>query len=54
MAKIPLRVEPPSAQQIYAVLDTAMATVLTDSNANIDQLLSSAESQVNSILSSVR
>jgi multiple sugar transport system substrate-binding protein len=54
VAKIPLRVEPPSAQQIYAVLDTAMATVLTDSNANIDQLLSSAESQVNSILSSVR
>jgi len=51
--KIPLRVEPPSAQQIYAVLDTAMAAVLTDPNANIDQLLSSAESQVNSILASV-
>ena len=50
---IPLRVEPPSAQQIYAVLDSAMATVLTDPNANIDQLLSSAESQVNSILASV-
>jgi hypothetical protein len=53
VANIPLRVEPPVAQQIYAVLDTAMATVLTDSNANIDQLLSRAEAQVNSILSSV-
>jgi ABC-type glycerol-3-phosphate transport system substrate-binding protein len=53
VAKIPLRVEPPAAQQIYAVLDTAMAAVLTDSNANIDQLLASAERQVNSILTSV-
>jgi multiple sugar transport system substrate-binding protein len=53
VAKIPLRVEPPAAQQVYAVLDTAMAAVLTDSNANIDQLLASAERQVNSILSSV-
>jgi ABC-type glycerol-3-phosphate transport system substrate-binding protein len=53
VANIPLRVEPPLAQQIYAVLDTAMAAVLTDSNANIDQLLSRAEVQVNSILSSV-
>jgi hypothetical protein len=35
------------------VLDTAMAAVLTDSNANIDQLLASAERQVNSILTSV-
>lgn len=53
VGKIPLRVEPPAAQQIYAVLDTAMASVLTNSDANIDQLLSSAEGQVNSILSTV-
>ncbi|MFL6145837.1 MAG: extracellular solute-binding protein [Labedaea sp.] len=52
-AAIPLRLEPPSAQQIYAVLDTAMQKVLTDRDANIDQLLSSAETQVNSILASV-
>jgi hypothetical protein len=53
-SKIPLRLEPPMAQQIYAVLDTAMQTVLTDKNANIDALLSDAASQVNSILASVR
>ena len=51
--QITLRVEPPDAQQIYALLDTAMATVLTDPNANIGQLLSTAESQVNSILASL-
>jgi hypothetical protein len=49
-AKIPLKVEPPAAQQIYAVLDTAMQGVLTDRNANIDKLLSDAEKQVNQIL----
>ena len=48
--RIPLKVEPPAAQQIYAVLDTAMQGVLTDRNANIDKLLSDAEKQVNQIL----
>lgn len=42
--------EPPSAQQIYKVLDTTMAAVLTKSDANIPQLLSTAEQQVNQIL----
>jgi multiple sugar transport system substrate-binding protein len=50
---IPLKLEPPNAQQIYAVLDTAMQKVLTDQGANIDALLSAAETQVNSILAAV-
>lgn len=50
---IPLKLEPPNAQQIYAVLDTAMLKVLTDRNANIDELLAAAEPQVNSILAAV-
>jgi ABC-type glycerol-3-phosphate transport system substrate-binding protein len=49
-AKVSLKLEPPSAQQIYAVLDTAMSKVLTDQGANIDALLADAETQVNSIL----
>jgi multiple sugar transport system substrate-binding protein len=53
MAKVPLKVEPPSAQQIYAVLDTVMQQVLTNKDANIDSLLSDAESQVNSILAAL-
>jgi hypothetical protein len=46
--------EPPSAQQVYALLDGVMQAVLTDRNANIDQLLSSAESKVNSVLAQVK
>ncbi|HEV2781049.1 MAG TPA: extracellular solute-binding protein [Actinophytocola sp.] len=49
-AGIPLKLEPPNAQQIYAVLDTAMQKVLTDQGADIDALLADAEIQVNSIL----
>jgi ABC-type glycerol-3-phosphate transport system substrate-binding protein len=49
-AKVTLKLEPPSAQQIYAVLDTAMQKVLTDRGANIDALLAAAETQVNAIL----
>jgi multiple sugar transport system substrate-binding protein len=51
---IPLKLEPPNAQQIYAVLDTVMQAVLTDRNANAEQLLSAAEKQVNQILAAVR
>ncbi|MEV6012048.1 extracellular solute-binding protein [Streptomyces sp. NPDC051976] len=47
---IPLVLEPPKAQQIYAVLDTAMAKVLTDKNADIGSLLSNASQQVDSLL----
>jgi ABC-type glycerol-3-phosphate transport system substrate-binding protein len=53
-ANIPLKLEPPNAQQIYAVLDTVMQAVLTDRNADIGKLLSTAETQVNSILATVK
>jgi len=42
--------EPPAAQQLYKVLDTAMSAAMTDANADPAKLLSTAESQVNSIL----
>jgi hypothetical protein len=54
MGQIPVKLEPPNAQQIYAVLDVAMQKVLTDKNANVDQLLADAETQVNQILASVK
>lgn len=47
---VPLKVEPPKAQEIYAILDNVMAKVLTDKNADIDALLADAETQVNSLL----
>jgi ABC-type glycerol-3-phosphate transport system substrate-binding protein len=46
--------EPPSAQQVYAALDTPIQAVLTNKDANIDQLLSDAESKVNSVLAQVK
>ncbi|MDG4803754.1 extracellular solute-binding protein [Micromonospora sp. WMMD980] len=51
---ITLKVEPPEAQKIYAVLDPAMAAVLTKPDANVDQLLADAEKQVNNILATVK
>ncbi|GGK80849.1 ABC transporter substrate-binding protein [Mangrovihabitans endophyticus] len=54
MGSIPVKLEPPNAQQIYAVLDVPMQKVLTDKNADIDQLLADAEKQVNSILAGVK
>jgi hypothetical protein len=50
IANIPLELEPPKAQQIYAVLDTAMAAVLTQRNADIDALLTNASKQVDALL----
>jgi len=43
--------EPANAQPLYAVLDGPMSTVLTQHNANIPQLLGTAEKQVNQVLS---
>ncbi|WP_199511322.1 ABC transporter substrate-binding protein [Nucisporomicrobium flavum] len=54
MGSIPVKLEPPNAQQIYATLDVAMQKVLTDKNANVDQLLADAETQVNQILATVK
>jgi ABC-type glycerol-3-phosphate transport system substrate-binding protein len=48
------RLEPPNAQQVYAVLDGVMQGVLTNRDANLDQLLSDAEKKVNSALSGVK
>jgi multiple sugar transport system substrate-binding protein len=47
-------IEPPDAQEVYAALDNVMQAVLTDKNADINQLLSSAESKVNNVLSQVK
>ncbi|MCW2944512.1 MAG: sugar transporter substrate-binding protein [Actinoallomurus sp.] len=44
------RLEPPQAQQIYAVVDGVVSSVLTNRNANLDNLLSQAETKVNGIL----
>jgi multiple sugar transport system substrate-binding protein len=46
--------EPPNAQQVYAVLDTVMSAVLTNKDADIDQLLKDAEAKVNSALAQVK
>jgi hypothetical protein len=54
LGRVPLKLEPPNAQPIYAVLDVAMQKVLTDRNADIDALLADGEKQVNAILATVR
>jgi ABC-type glycerol-3-phosphate transport system substrate-binding protein len=49
-AQVPVKGEPPNAQKLYTVLDTVMSGVLSDKNANVSKLLSSAESQANQLL----
>jgi multiple sugar transport system substrate-binding protein len=44
------KMEPPKAQELYAVLDVAMSAVLTRKDADIDKLLSDAEGKANKIL----
>ncbi|MFI1371687.1 extracellular solute-binding protein [Streptomyces longwoodensis] len=44
------KAEPPKAQEIYKVLDNVMSGILTDKDADIDKLLSTAESQVDQVL----
>ncbi|MBF9069976.1 extracellular solute-binding protein [Streptacidiphilus fuscans] len=53
-AAIPGVTEPPNAQAIYKVLDTTMASVLTDPHANLQQLLDTAQSQVNEVLANAQ
>lgn len=53
-ARLKGSLEPPNAQQIYAVLDSVMQGVLTNRDANIDQLLADAEAKVNSALAQVK
>lgn len=48
--KVKYRLEPPQAQQIYAVLDGVVSSVLTNRNADVNSLLAKAESKVNGIL----
>jgi ABC-type glycerol-3-phosphate transport system substrate-binding protein len=47
-------IEPPNAQQIYAVLDGVMQAVLTDRNADRDKLLADAQKKVDGILAQVK
>ncbi|MFS8198323.1 ABC transporter substrate-binding protein [Streptomyces sp. CWNU-52B] len=47
---VPGKAEPPKAQEIYKVLDNVMSGILTNKDADIDKLLSTAESQVNQVL----
>ncbi|MFG1702121.1 ABC transporter substrate-binding protein [Nonomuraea sp. M3C6] len=54
LGRIPVKLEPPNAQQVYAALDTVMQKVLTDENADVDKLLGDAEQQVNQILATVK
>ncbi|GAA2828110.1 ABC transporter substrate-binding protein [Crossiella cryophila] len=46
--------EPPSAQQVYAALDTVMQAVLTNKDVNIGQVLAEAETKVNGVLAQLR
>ena len=54
LADMDKKIEPPNAQQVYAALDNVMQGILTDQNADVDTLLSDAESKVNSALAQVR
>ncbi len=49
-ASIRFKLEPPKAQEIYAILDTPMSAVLTRKDANIDRLLADAEAKVDRVL----
>ncbi|MFH8440618.1 extracellular solute-binding protein [Streptomyces sp. NPDC018026] len=47
---VPGMAEPPKAQEVYKVLDNVMSGLLTNEDADIDKLLSTAEQQVNQVL----
>lgn len=54
LAKLDKKIEPPNAQQVYAALDNVMQGVLTNRDANVDQLLADAETKVNAALAQVK
>jgi ABC-type glycerol-3-phosphate transport system substrate-binding protein len=47
---VPPVLEPPAAQQVYKILDSAMSAAMTDKSADVSKLLADAESQANSVL----
>jgi hypothetical protein len=51
---VTIRTEPPQAQAIYAVLDSCMSAVLTQPDANIGELLKTAESKVDTLLTQAK
>ncbi|SEQ18386.1 carbohydrate ABC transporter substrate-binding protein, CUT1 family (TC 3.A.1.1.-) [Streptomyces sp. yr375] len=48
--KLEMKIEPPHAQQIYSVLDAAVSAVLTQKDADLDQLLQDASGKIDGIL----
>jgi len=52
--EVPGKLEPPQAQQIYSVMDGVMSAVLTNRNANIDDLLSDASAKIDRLLANQR
>jgi len=54
LADLDKKIEPPNAQQVYAALDNVMQGVLTNKDANIDDLLAAAETKVNAALAQVK
>ncbi|MGW0997152.1 extracellular solute-binding protein [Streptomyces sp. NPDC002523] len=53
-ANVPGVTEPGNAQAIYKILDTAMASTLTNPNADLQKLLDTAEQQVNQVLANAQ
>ena len=47
---VPGKAEPPKAQEVYKVLDNVMSGILTNKDADIAKLLSTAETQVDQVL----
>ncbi|MBW8483526.1 ABC transporter substrate-binding protein [Actinomadura parmotrematis] len=47
---VPGKLEPPQAQQLYAVLDSVMSAVLTRQDADIDRLLADAQKKADAAL----
>lgn len=48
--KLPGQLEPPQAQQIYSVMDSAVSAVLTNKGANIGSLLKDASGKIDQLL----